>query len=314
MKTILVSLMAFAIWASVIWSSASAEERLMSVAELEEVVKAKVGVTNPDFAGLWDVLWPQAKLGNIYAKEMIAGAMIMRGLVPPGADTDNSGRLRHMIIWLVYAAPFPDRPEFVKHSILNSLTRPLLMDGLPEIAPFIWKFGGGREFVACLKQSEISSAECVQLAVKRGLVPSFEQYSAEIERAASAGLRATINENTRKLEARRKQRITASQPAQEPRATSPADKQSKAPGTGSYVVQVAARESKNDALAEFAEMQKKYPRLLSGYEPILHRANLGNKGIWYRLNVGPVESRKAAKSLCGQLKSAGLRNCVVRRQ
>lgn len=84
--------------------------------------------------------------------------------------------------------------------------------------------------------------------------------------------------------------------------------------SGSYVVQVAARKSQTDALAAFADIQQKYPRLLDGYRPIIKRADLGNKGVWYRLNVGPVESKSVASSLCGQLKSAGMRSCLVRAQ
>lgn len=83
---------------------------------------------------------------------------------------------------------------------------------------------------------------------------------------------------------------------------------------GSYVVQVAARKSQTDALAAFADIQQKYPRLLDGYRPIIKRADLGNKGVWYRLNVGPVESKKVASSLCSQLKSAGMRSCLIRAQ
>ncbi len=87
-----------------------------------------------------------------------------------------------------------------------------------------------------------------------------------------------------------------------------------AAASGSYVVQVAARKSQTDALAAFADIQQKYPRLLSGYRPIIKRADLGNKGVWYRLNVGPVESKQVASSLCGQLKNAGMRSCLVRAQ
>jgi len=110
-----------------------------------------------------------------------------------------------------------------------------------------------------------------------------------------------------------------SPPVQKPRAPSAAPRQAAAQpaaasGAGNYVVQVAARKSQTDALAAFADIQQKYPRLLSGYRPIIQRADLGNKGVWYRLNVGPVESKKVASSLCGQLKGAGMRSCIVRSQ
>lgn len=102
----------------------------------------------------------------------------------------------------------------------------------------------------------------------------------------------------------------AAAPASAPRQTASVP----AASGSTYMVQVAARKSQTDALGAFADIQQKYPRLLSGYRPIIKRVDLGGKGIWYRLNVGPVESKKVASSLCGQLKSAGLRSCLVRTQ
>lgn len=106
-------------------------------------------------------------------------------------------------------------------------------------------------------------------------------------------------------------RVAADQPAAAPQQTASVPA---AESSGSYVVQVAARKSQTDALATFADIQQKYPRLLDGYRPIIKRADLGDKGVWYRLNVGPVESKKVASALCSQLKSAGMRSCLVRSQ
>ena len=39
--------------------------------------------------------------------------------------------------------------------------------------------------------------------------------------------------------------------------------------------------------------------------------NLGEKGVWYWLVVGPPGSRDAAASLCTQLKAAGYSGCWV---
>ena len=104
-------------------------------------------------------------------------------------------------------------------------------------------------------------------------------------------------------------KVAAATPAAEPAAPA-----AEASSGGSYVVQVAARKSQTDALAAFADIQQKYPQLLEGYRPIIKRADLGNKGVWYRLNVGPVESKQVASSLCSQLKSAGMRSCLIRAQ
>ncbi len=103
-------------------------------------------------------------------------------------------------------------------------------------------------------------------------------------------------------------------PAPAPQQIASAPASAPAVSGGKYVVQVASRKSQTDALAAFADIQQKYPRLLSGYRPIIKRADLGNKGVWYRLNVGPVESKKVASSLCGSLKGAGMRSCIVHSQ
>jgi len=81
-----------------------------------------------------------------------------------------------------------------------------------------------------------------------------------------------------------------------------------------FVVQVTARSSQSSALAAFADMQQKYPSLLGEYAPDIQRADLGSKGIWYRLRVGPVNGKTAAADLCSNLKQAGHPGCFVRRK
>lgn len=81
-----------------------------------------------------------------------------------------------------------------------------------------------------------------------------------------------------------------------------------------YVVQVASKKDQTEALAAFADMQQKYPSLLSNYRPMVQRVNLGSKGVWYRLQVGPMNSQADASQLCGQLKSQGLNDCLVMAQ
>jgi cell division septation protein DedD len=78
-----------------------------------------------------------------------------------------------------------------------------------------------------------------------------------------------------------------------------------------YVVQVGSKQNQTDALATFADMQQKYPTLLASYRPMVQKANLGAKGIWYRLRIGPISDKSAASKLCGQLKSQGHPDCLV---
>jgi hypothetical protein len=81
-----------------------------------------------------------------------------------------------------------------------------------------------------------------------------------------------------------------------------------------YVVQVGSKKSQTDALASFADIQQKYPKLLANYRPIVQKANLGSKGVWYRLQLGPIADKSEAYKLCGQLKSQGLPDCLVMTQ
>jgi len=79
-----------------------------------------------------------------------------------------------------------------------------------------------------------------------------------------------------------------------------------------YFVQVAARRDQTSALAAFADLQQKYPGILGGLAPTIKKADLGEKGVWYRLWVGPMTARSDARDVCGRLKSAGLGGCFVR--
>jgi hypothetical protein len=81
-----------------------------------------------------------------------------------------------------------------------------------------------------------------------------------------------------------------------------------------YVVQVGSKKSQTDALASFADMQQKFPMLLANYRPMVQKADLGAKGTWYRLRIGPIADKTTATKLCSQLKSQGLPDCVVMAQ
>jgi cell division septation protein DedD len=102
----------------------------------------------------------------------------------------------------------------------------------------------------------------------------------------------------------------AAKPAVQTAAATPAA----AAGPTKYVVQVGSKKNQTDALASFADMQQKYPTLLANYRPMVQKADLGTKGTWYRLRIGPIADKTAATKLCGQLKSQGLPDCLVMAQ
>lgn len=78
-----------------------------------------------------------------------------------------------------------------------------------------------------------------------------------------------------------------------------------------YVAVLSSQKTRMDALKTFADLQQKYGDALSGRVPDVQEANLGDKGIWYRVVVGPPASRDAANGVCSQLKTAGYSHCWV---
>jgi cell division septation protein DedD len=64
-------------------------------------------------------------------------------------------------------------------------------------------------------------------------------------------------------------------------------------------------------LQRFADMQQKYSGVLQNKTPDIREANLGERGKYHRLLVGPPGSRSQASALCGELKSAGHKDCWV---
>ncbi len=79
-----------------------------------------------------------------------------------------------------------------------------------------------------------------------------------------------------------------------------------------YAVQVSSQHSESEAQSSFQALRAKYPDLLGKREPIIRRADLGAKGIYYRALVGPFASAEEAAAMCSSLKAAGGR-CIVQR-
>jgi hypothetical protein len=81
-------------------------------------------------------------------------------------------------------------------------------------------------------------------------------------------------------------------------------------GGRSYVVQISSQTSERDAKAAFRSLQAKFPNELGDQTPIIRRADLGAKGVYYRTNVGPFASVGEARQFCARYKAAG-GQCIV---
>ena len=99
----------------------------------------------------------------------------------------------------------------------------------------------------------------------------------------------------------------------QPASTAPEVRSEAAPSPGgSYAVQVTSQRSEADAQAEFRTLRAKFPTQLGGHEPIVRRADLGAKGVYYRALVGPFASSQEAAEMCSSLKAAG-GSCIVQK-
>jgi len=82
--------------------------------------------------------------------------------------------------------------------------------------------------------------------------------------------------------------------------------------SGGYLVQVASQRNESDAQATFKTLQNKYPSVLGSQTPLIKRADLGEKGVYYRAMVGPFGTPEEAAQFCGSLKSAG-GQCIIQK-
>jgi hypothetical protein len=78
------------------------------------------------------------------------------------------------------------------------------------------------------------------------------------------------------------------------------------------MVQISSQRNEADAQASYRAMQSKFPAVLGSHAPIIRRADLGDKGVYYRAMVGPFGTSDEAAQLCTALKNAG-GQCVIHR-
>jgi hypothetical protein len=81
---------------------------------------------------------------------------------------------------------------------------------------------------------------------------------------------------------------------------------------GNYLVQLSSQRSESEARASFRVLQAKFPNQLRNRSPVVRRADLGNKGVYYRALVGPFGSSDEAGRFCTNLRSAG-GQCIIQR-
>ena len=113
---------------------------------------------------------------------------------------------------------------------------------------------------------------------------------------------------------------TATEPP--PASAAPTDDQSTppahAPGapvdalSGSHVVQVGSFRSEAEAMADWGRIERQFEDLLRGKTYNVQSADLGERGVFHRLRIGPFESSDAAQAYCRTLTERGKPCLAVR--
>lgn len=80
-----------------------------------------------------------------------------------------------------------------------------------------------------------------------------------------------------------------------------------------YMVQLAASRSRALARGVYARLQGEYDDMLGRRDPFILRVDLGDRGIFYRVNVAGFATKAAADTFCADLKTRG-QDCLVRKQ
>jgi tetratricopeptide (TPR) repeat protein len=104
----------------------------------------------------------------------------------------------------------------------------------------------------------------------------------------------------------------------EPEAAAPEDSPQQAedepseatqPTLTGWTVQVASAASEDAAWSTWKKMQTRH-KVLSGKSPAVVKADLGTKGIVYRIRLGGFDEQASAKKACSKLKSGGV-SCFI---
>jgi cell division septation protein DedD len=91
-------------------------------------------------------------------------------------------------------------------------------------------------------------------------------------------------------------------PAKEPAATAPA----KSVPAGPVRLQLASLRTPEAAKEEWSRLKREHPELLGRLTAVAVKADLGDKGVWYRVQTQSFDNAAAAERLCADLKKQNI--------
>jgi cell division protein FtsN len=155
---------------------------------------------------------------------------------------------------------------------------------------------GAEEPAAPAPPPEEDPAERLEAALAEPTAPPEQAAAAEQPPAEPAPPAAGDNAPVDLLSA-----APAQQPVPPPAAS----------GEG-WVVQVSSQRSQSDAQASWNALKSRYASVLGNLDASIQSADLGEKGVYYRVRIGPWTDRAQAVEVCEALQAAG-GDCFVGR-
>lgn len=77
-----------------------------------------------------------------------------------------------------------------------------------------------------------------------------------------------------------------------------------------YRVQLGAFRSEGDAIKAWKNIHRKFSKELTDFQSLVERADLGSKGVFYRLKAGPTSSKSEARRICAKMREKS-QDCFV---
>lgn len=141
----------------------------------------------------------------------------------------------------------------------------------------------------------------------RALVKRDEQ-PLTVDKQDKDDLTAKIAEALQEPKTPEPKQVAAATPT--PKPTPPAQTQENL--TSGYVMQILSSKSESGVEATWQKIKARNADIVNGLNANIVKADLGDKGIYYRLRLGPVRTGDEAKNICAKLKKRDVGCFIVR--
>jgi hypothetical protein len=224
------------------------------------------------------------------AAEPYKGFKIYEQPAPPDDDTDSSTAFAPPAPKTAAATPAPTSP----------------LPAAKPVAPAAAKIAAATPAPAPVKQVAAPAAPKIAAATLAPVKPPAAAPAPKIAAAAPAPVKPPV--------------VAAKPPAAAPATVAPRSLTPVAPKpappaapptalptmvSGAFVLQIGAFPSQADADAAWKTYKAKHAALLADANDDVQQADLGDKGIWYRLRVTGFPSKDVAAAMCDRLKADG---------